>query len=435
MPDFDQNLNPVLLNTNQELPSLDNPATPVPRLSRPGVNGLSGGREADPIFGSGPVKSAMLPTISSGELYANRRYDVYSAGILDIEDQKANAQSNWDKATNGILKGVNLAATTVAGSFGMLYGVGKWATGGSFSDIYSNDVMKGLDEWNTEVDQTYLPNYYTNIEKNSAWYSTDNWFTANFLFDKLIKNSGFAVGAMVSGNIANAGFLKAGSLIGRGLAAGAESAEAFKLFSPLLRNTARAFSNAKNIEAAAILEKEITSIADIATRTSKLGELAAQTSRFAEIGDIGRQLAVAAYSAAGEASFEALQTATSFRNDLIEKYKLDHGGAEPSGQELEKIDAMASKVGNTSFLGNMALLGATEFQQLPYLLGSTYKNSKNAANRLVGATEEIALDGGKYVAKATTSKFGKLYDKLLEWVDTSLILKKLLRKLVSLLCK
>jgi hypothetical protein len=412
MPDFDQNLNPVLLNTNQELPSLDNPATPVPRLSRPGVNGLSGGREADPIFGSGPVKSAMLPTISSGELYANRRYDVYSAGILDIEDQKANAQSNWDKATNGILKGVNLAATTVAGSFGMLYGVGKWATGGSFSDIYSNDVMKGLDEWNTEVDQTYLPNYYTNIEKNSAWYSTDNWFTANFLFDKLIKNSGFAVGAMVSGNIANAGFLKAGSLIGRGLAAGAESAEAFKLFSPLLRNTARAFSNAKNIEAAAILEKEITSIADIATRTSKLGELAAQTSRFAEIGDIGRQLAVAAYSAAGEASFEALQTATSFRNDLIEKYKLDHGGAEPSGQELEKIDAMASKVGNTSFLGNMALLGATEFQQLPYLLGSTYKNSKNAANRLVGATEEIALDGGKYVAKATTSKFGKLYDKV-----------------------
>jgi hypothetical protein len=412
MPDFDQNLNPVLLNTNQELPSLDNPATPVPQISRPGVNGLSGGRGEDPIFGSGPIKSSMLPTVSAGELYANRRYGTYSSGVLDLEDQKANAQSNWDKAANGILKGVNLAATTVAGSFGMLYGVGKWATGGKFSDIYSNDMMKGLDEWNNEVDQTYLPNYYTNIEKDSAWYSTDNWFTANFLFDKLIKNSGFAVGAMVSGNIANAGLLRAGSLIGRGLAAGAESAEAFKLFSPLLRNTARAFSNAKNIEAAAILEKEISSIADLTARTSKLGELAAQTSRFAEIGDVGRQLAVSAYSAAGEASFEALQTATSFRNDLIEQYKIDHGGAEPTGAELDKIDAMSSKVGNTSFLGNMALLGATEFQQLPYLLGSTYKNTRNAANRLIGATEEVALEGGKYVAKAATSKFGKLYNKV-----------------------
>jgi len=114
MPDFDKDLNPILINTDTSPLDLPNPATPVPNS----YADLGGGRGAqrsasDSFFGNGPVVSNMLPTVTAGELYANRRYGTYSSDIVDIEDQKAYAQSGWDKAANGILKGLNLAGTTV----------------------------------------------------------------------------------------------------------------------------------------------------------------------------------------------------------------------------------------------------------------------------------------------------------------------------------
>jgi hypothetical protein len=415
MPDFDRNLNPILTNIDTKLPELDNPSSKVNRGGLQG--GLSGnsGNALDRFFGSGPVITPMAPTVSARELYENRRYGVYSPDIINIEDQKAYAQSNLDKAVNGLLKGVNLAATTVAGSVGMVYGLAKSPFSGRFADIWDNEIMRELDDWNHRVDNEFLPNYYTDVEKNAAWYSTDNWFKTNFLFDKLIKNSGFAVGAMLSGNIANAGLLRAGRALGGLLAPSAaiaaESAQGFKLFTPLLRNTARVFSNGKNLEAAAILEKEITSIADLTARSSRLAEIAAQTSKFANIGDEGRRLLVAAYSSAAESSFEALQTANEFRNNLIEEYKTVNNGAEPVGRALDEINAKADAVGKTSFFGNLALLSATEFTQLPYLLGSTYRSSKNAANSLLNKVDDVIPKDGKYVTKAAEKTgFGKLYE-------------------------
>ena len=419
MPDFDKNLNPILLNEDSNPMNLPNPATAVStgyaNLSNTSLS-PKGGNAFDEFFGSGPVISPMLPTVSAKELYDNRRYGKYDAGIVGIEDQHGYAQSNWDKAANGILKGLNLTATTVAGGFTTLYGIGKWATVGKFSDIWDNEGSRKLDEWNNEVDQTYLPNYYTDKEKNASWYSTDNWLTANFLFDKLIKNSGYAVGAMVSGNIANAGLLKAGSMLGRvasATASAAEASQAFKLFTPVLRNTARAFSAGKNIEAAAILEKELSSIADISTRASKLGELAMQTNKFASMGDATRRTIISVYSAAGESSFEALSTANQYRESLIEQYKDTHAGEMPSGADLEKINQESEKVGKTSFLGNMALLAAIEFTQLPKLLGSSYNSSRQAANSLLGRADDVLLKDGKYAAMPdVTTKFGKLYEKV-----------------------
>jgi len=414
MPDFNKDLSPILVNKNTELPQFDNPSTPIPSsYMGMGQYDLSGKDVEDPIFGKGPVVSKLLPTVTASELYENRRYDNYSADTLDIEDQNANAQSNWEKATNGILKGANLAATTVAGGFGMLYGAATSPFTGRFADIWDNPIMRKLDAYNTEVDQNFLPNYYSNKEKNAEWYSTDNWMTTNFLFDKLVKNSGFAVGAMVSGNIANAALKTSGAVIGAGLdalATEATAAQSFKLFTPLLRNTARAFSAAKNTEAAAILEQELSSISDIALRTSKMAQLDKAKLAFSGFNDAARRTAIAAYSSAGEASFEALQTSKEFRNNLIEDYKKNNGGVAPSGQALDDINQVAESVGKTSFFGNLALLGITEYVQLPYLLGSSYKSSKQAANTLLGKVDDVVLENGKYVTKASTaSRFGKLY--------------------------
>lgn len=416
MPDFDKDLNPFLLNKDKSLPTLPNPSTDTPNNYAPlsgGAYGDLAGRGLDPIFGKSVKGSGLLPTVSAQELYQNRRYDIYSSDIIDIENQKANAQSRAMQAVNGVLKGTNLAATTVAGGFGMLYGAVKSPFTGRLADIWDNEVMQGLDKWNNEVDQNYLPNYYSNLEKEAKWYSTDNWMTTNFLFDKLVKNSGFAVGAMVSGNIANGVIGAAGAAAGRGamaLAGASEASQAFKIFTPLLRNTARAFSQAKNIEAAGILEKELSSIADITTRSSKIAQLAKTTNTFAGINDYARRTAIATYSSAGEASFEALQTSNEHRNKLIENYK-ENFGTEPEGEALANINKEAEQVGKTSFLGNLALLTLTEFKQLPYLTGSSYSASKQAANSLVGRADDVVLKGGKYVSATVepATKFGKLY--------------------------
>jgi hypothetical protein len=424
MPDFDKDLNPILLNEDSNPINLPNPATKIPvryaNLSTSNSSNVNLSPRkttaTDDFFGSGPVTSEMLPTVSAKELYDNRRYGKYEASVVDIEDQKAYAQSTWDKAANGVTKGLNLAGSTIAGGFGTLYGIGKFATGGKFSDIWDNEPLRKIDEWNNEVDQTYLPNYYTEKEKNAAWYSTDNWLKANWLFDKLIKNSGYAVGAMLSGNIANAGLLRAGSLLGKGasaLAGASEASQAFKLFTPLLRNTARAFSSGKNIEVAAILEKELSSIADISSKASKIGEIAKQTNAIANMSDATRRTLISIYSAAGESSFEALSTSNQFRETLIEQYKDLHGGVMPSGEDLEKINKESQKVGNVSFLGNMALLAITEFSQLPKLLGSSYNSSKQAANSLMGRADDVLLKDGKYSAVPNvTTKFGKLYENV-----------------------
>jgi hypothetical protein len=419
MPDF-KNLNPILINPDQQLPYLPNPSTPIPTSSpTPFVftTDLSGRDNGDPIFGKGPITDkGLLPTVTANELYENRRYDKFDRNIIDIEDQNAYAQSGFTQATNGILKGVNLAATTVAGSFGMLYGSISAIGTGRMADVWDNPIMQNLDKYNNEVDQNYLPNYYTDKEKNASWYSTDNWWKANFIFDKLIKNAGFAVGAMLSGNIANGALRGVGGAIGAfstEAALAAESSQAFKLFTPLLRNTARAFSNAKNIETAAVLEGEISSIADLTAMDSQIAGIAKTTNKLAGLQDKFRRTAIALYSSAGEASFEALQTSNEFRNNLIQQYKETHDGQDPTGFDLAKINTTSEEVGKTSFYGNMALLSVTEYAQLPKLMGSSYAAERQAANSLLGKADDVLLRESKYVAAAegATTKFGKLYER------------------------
>jgi hypothetical protein len=417
MPDFDKDLRPVLLNKDEALPELGNPLVPTP--STPYAQSVqarqSGPKTAiDAFFGAGPKVTEMAPTVSVAELQANKRYGIYNPETIDIEDQKANAQSNAVKASSGILKGLNLAATTVAGGFAMLGGTVQSMFTGRLADIWDNEAMRQLDEWNNKVDQEYLPNYYTNQEKQAEWYSSDNWFTTNFLFDKLIKNSGFAVGAMVSGNLANAAVKGIGAGIGAFADAKATTQianQAMKWYTPLLKNTSRAFSAGKNLEVAEALKNGLSTVTELDAVTSEIANIAKQANRFGKINDVGRRTAVALYSQAGEASFEAMQTSKEYRNNLIEQWKKEHGGEEPSGEDIAIINRNADRVGKMSFFGNIALLSATEYAQLPKILGSSYAAEKQAANTFMGVNE-VVLKDSKYIAKEAATKFGKLYDKV-----------------------
>ena len=412
MPEFDKNLNPFLLNTQQEEITLPNVAGPKADFYNPFPEAdLSGSKKTNPFFGEGYVGTELPGLISAKELYQNRRYDVYNKEIPNIEDLYSYNQGLISKGVNGMLKGANLAGTTIVGGFAALGGALASPFTGKLSTIWDNPVMNALDEWNNEVDQVYLPNYYSQKETDAKWYSTDNWLTANFLYDKLIKNSGYAVGAMLSGNLADLALLRTGAAIGRGtsaLAGAAESSQAFKLFTPLLRNTSRAFSAGKNIEAAKILEREISSIADIAKKSSELEKIKNATSAFNTFSNAARRTAIATYSSGGEASFEALQTSKEYRNKLIEEYKTTFG-KDPVGLELENINQKANEVGKASFLGNLAILSITENFQLPYLMGSSYRQNRTVANNMLSEVDDVLLKESKYITPGPTTRFGKLY--------------------------
>ena len=397
---------------NRKGVALGLPETPIV----PALNLSTNNKTLDPMeqwenlvkYGKRSDKIEAIPLSSFSQ---DSRYDKGTRPGDNWEEVYAQNQTLTEKAIYGVTKGLNLAGTTVAGGFAnVLVGLPAWALTGDITKIWNNPVNQGLQEWNEKVDREILPNFYTQQEQDAEWWSRDNWMTGNFLFDKLIKNSGYAVGAMVGGNIANALLLRAGAGIGAAatnlasrITTTGEMSQAFKLSSKLLRNTARAFSRGKNIEAYEASVGKLSSIADLAKREQQLAQLT--KTAYSNFGDNGRRTLVALYSSAGEASMEAIMGGNQMKDNLIQKY-IDENGIEPTGQALEDINNTVREFGKVSFFGNMALLGLTEYVQLPYLAGSSWKNTRNA---IKNTTNDVIAKGGKLVEDLPTTRFGKLY--------------------------
>jgi hypothetical protein len=180
MPDFDKNLQPIMKDA--KLP-LEDVLVKAPTPYAPMSAGSSGIRDLSHEPGPFDKLKALSQSsnfnqkgvfVTNATLEANKRYKTFNPTIGDYEDFAAYGQSNWDKAANGVLKGLNLVATTVAGTGAMLVGGTKSIFSGRLADIWDNELSRGLDEWNNKVDNEFLPNYYTAAEKNAYWYSSGN---------------------------------------------------------------------------------------------------------------------------------------------------------------------------------------------------------------------------------------------------------------------
>jgi hypothetical protein len=227
------------------------------------------------------------------------RYSHFLLGE-DNEDILASGQGWTDKAFNSIAKGLSLAGTTfLQGTAGLVYGLGAWMDSGKFSSFYNNDFNQALDRWNHYLENEVLPNYYSKQETNADWYSPDNLFTANFLFDKVIKNLGFAAGAALSGGVYS------------------------KLINAIT-SSSKLFSIGRAIEVANETEKLVTSAG------SSLEKIAAAEKNLAAINQkfigkyntlsTGHRAVVAGLSTVGEAGIESMQNLNQFRDAQIQAY-------------------------------------------------------------------------------------------------------------------
>jgi predicted NAD-dependent protein-ADP-ribosyltransferase YbiA (DUF1768 family) len=368
------------------------PNIPFRGLSTPGVGGdepVSALQALDASVRSSNkgLQGGSIPRAMS-EL-TNPRYNVFVPGDYNNEDAYAQGQSWTEKMVNGVGKGLALTGTTfLQGTLGLVNGVGNWIATGNFSSFYDNDLNRGLDNLNKQLDDNLLPNYYTDVEKEAKWYSPDNLFTANFAWNGIVKNLGFAAGAALTGGVYSAGIKALSALPG----------------------ISRLVSVGKQAEVLAATEAGLTSVNKVADTFGKVKSLSDRFITSYNVLNKGGRAVVAGLSTTGEAGFEALQTLNEKRNELIQEYVAANDGVYPDAQAMEDINAKASEVGNSAFLLNVGLLTATNYIQFPRILGSTYRGEKSVLNELTRETKNIIEDGGKYIAKP--SRAGKILGTL-----------------------
>lgn len=135
---------------------------------------------------------------------------VFPGELYNLEENRAQRQKAISQFANGVFKGVITAGTTFAdGVAGTVMGVlnlgydaingniDSWTdAGNSFINNPFSAAMHDVQEWSEKI----APNHYTEYEKNAPWYK--NIFTANFIGDKFLKNTGFMIGAAYSGKLA-----------------------------------------------------------------------------------------------------------------------------------------------------------------------------------------------------------------------------------------
>jgi hypothetical protein len=325
-------------------------------------------------------------TFSPSEVDVTGRYNWQRIGG-DNEDLYAQGQSWGDKALNGLLKGLNLAGTTfLQGTVGLVAGLGNVIAGNGANSFYNNDFSNTIESWNKRT-ENYLPNYYTKKERDSKWYEGSNLFTANFLFDKFVKNLGFSLGAIYSG---------------------AAVTKALKLV-PAINSL---FTGEKALATLSQIENKI-SLVPATERTLEMANTIRQASdavnKAVKFGTQAERFVVGTLGAATEGGIEALQGLNDYRNNLIDQYTASTGVA-PQGDALDKINSYAENLGDARFLMNMALLTATNYVMLPKILGSSYKTSKGLANQEVNAVAKNAE--GQWVSRfSQASKPVKLLSK------------------------
>lgn len=318
------------------------------------------------------------------EEVTSSRFDTFVPGDYNNEDAYAQGQGWPSKMVNGIGKGLLLTGTTLLQTtVGSLNGIARMTETGRAASFYDNDLNRWLDEVNKAAENV-LPNYYTDVEKNSHWYSPSKLFTANFLWDGIVKNLGYAGGAALSGLV----------------------------FSTALRAlplTARLFSVGKAGEALMATEEGLLAANKVADTFGKVKSLSDKfLSSYSLLNGTGRAL-VAGLSTTGEAGFEAFHNLNTFRDQKIQEWKDSHVGQSPKGSDLDTINSEADRVGNSSFLLNTALLSATNYIQFPKILGSSYAAERGIINSLKNDVSKITQDAtGTFVRQEAKTRTGRI---------------------------
>lgn len=351
-------------------------------------------------------QSLYTPQIDPNLDYGSSTYDegvLVDANQQDIDNQRAENQSTLAKAAAGITKGIILAGTTfVDGTAGLLVGLGQGISNAldgdkdtSFSQgFWDNSITKLMGELNN-VAEKELVNYRTEEEINGPWYSWDNLTSANFIFDTVIKNMGFTVGAALAGGIYTKAIswgAKAIGLakLGQSSAATLEAGQKAMQAANATRSTKALVGSFFNAHAEAVQEAYNASQDFIITSNKAID------SRIAE----QKRLAMQEFLNSGGSILEDGSPNPSSDPDALVALnnKLQQINAAGDAAKQEAIK-QSKNVGTMDGLMNIPILWASNVAMFGKMYSGGWKSARNATTTTTRATKE-AIREAKAAAKA-----------------------------------
>jgi hypothetical protein len=347
------------------------------------VGVVGGDMSPQDIWNNTDPGKTKVPQLPVSSIYIGNRYKSSRPYETDLEEKYAQQQSALEQWRNGALKFVGTATNSfISGTAGTVYGLGAMVRDGRFSSLFDNEINRKLDD-SYKALEDILPNYMTQKQTDANWYSPDYLLTANFFSDGILKNLGYSLGT-IGGGFAWSKALKALGVTSKLVKAGQglealTAVEESMAAAPRLQKFA-AFDGALN----SVAQKYLKSPAASVLRNSD-------------------RIITSATGTFGEAGLEGLQNMNTFRNNAIEEYR-DKYGETPTGKDLDAINAYADKIGNFTWGMNSLLLTATNYIQLPKILGS----SKKADAALINDIEQSVVGGewSKYLPKTRLGKIG-----------------------------
>ena len=358
------------------------------------------------------------PTVVQSPLYNSNTklgqsyfdQDVYNkeefenAGDVRAENQPAIIQ-----AINGTTKGAILAGTTIlSGTIGILYGIASAAINQDFSKLWDNDVTRIAQAINDDAEE-WLPNYYTKQQTEGSWYSPSNIFSTNFIFDKVIKNIGFTVGAAYSGGL----YTKGIDLVAKGLGGLRAMALTGKTFKEAAELGARAMnmSNATRVTKAlvgsvfsATAEGTIEALNNskdyVDIYRKKYDALTAEG-----INDAYREFAIngGQFDGNGNPILDNTSKSLILQDKL---YKLQRA----KEQAYKEIDATRDNMGNADLLANLPILTLGNWLTFGKMFAGGYKAARNTSKVTTRATKE-AMAAAKAEGKEAVERLNNIVKK------------------------
>lgn len=358
------------------------------------------------------------PTVVRSPLYGSNTklgqsyfdQDVYNkeefenAGDVRAENQPAIVQ-----AINGTTKGAILAGTTaLSGILGIPYGIASAAINQDFSKLWDNDVTRTAQAISDTAEE-WLPNYYTTQQTESPWYSPKNLFTANFIFDKVIKNIGFTVGAAYSGGL----YTKGIDLVAKGLGGLRAMALTGKTFKEAAELGARAMnrSNASRVTKAlvgsvfsATAEGTIEALNNskdyVDIYRKKYDALTAEG-----INDAYREFAIngGQFDGNGNPVLDNTSKSLILQDKL---YKLQRA----KEQAYKEIDTTRDNMGNADLLANLPILTLGNWLTFGKMFAGGYKAARNTSKVTTRATKE-AMAAAKAEGKEAVERLNNIVKK------------------------
>lgn len=309
----------------------------------------------------------------------------------NIGNFRGENQSGLVQVGNGLLKMTTTALTTLAdGTIGTLWGLGQGIANladddektGFWQGMWNNDFNKAMSNIQEDMEKI-APNYYTDEQLNSPWYSAANILSANFLGDKLLKNAGFTIGALAA--LAVPGFDMA--WLAKGVSAGAK---ALGMGSKAAGNTGAIANYLARTFMSANSEASIEAINAVKDN---------QKSMYEGIEQRAREDAAASEQIMAQEILNGVDEQTAQSNHMNRLRTID--------QEVKNAKAYADDqlrdVGNSVWLMNVGLLSLTNSLEFGNILKGGYnlrKSLKDFGVKLTAEGKEVgAREFGQAMAK------------------------------------